>query len=68
VESDESLRQQIAAALSEAGYEVSTAYQGGMKAVLAFGPDTVIMGADQPQFDCCDLLSEIKGIRTHSEH
>src|SRR4029077_21111961 len=29
-----------------------------------FNPDTVVMGADPPQLDCCDLLSEIKG----SEH
>ena len=64
VESDESLRQQIAAALSDAGHEVSTAYEGGMKAVLAFGPDIVILGADPPRLDCCDLLSEIKA----SEH
>ncbi len=60
VESDESLRQRIAAALNDAGYEVSTDSQGGMKAVLAFGPDIVILGADPPQLDCCDLLSEIK--------
>jgi DNA-binding response OmpR family regulator/S1-C subfamily serine protease len=64
VESDEGLRQQIVAALSDAGYEVYTDSQGGMKAVLAFGPDTVILGADPPQLDCCDLLSEIKA----SEH
>jgi DNA-binding response OmpR family regulator len=64
VESDESLRQQIVEALSDAGYEVSADSQGGMKAVLAFGPDTVILGADPPQLDCCDLLSEIKA----SEH
>jgi response regulator RpfG family c-di-GMP phosphodiesterase len=31
-----------------------------MKAVLAFEPDLVILGADPPQLDCCDLLSEIK--------
>ena len=60
VESDESLRQRIAAALNDAGYEVSTDSQGGMKAVLAFGRDIVILGADPPQLDCCDLLSEIK--------
>src|SRR5947208_16667933 len=35
-----------------------------MKAVLAFNPDAVVLGADPPQLDCCDLLSEIKG----SEH
>ena len=61
VESDDSLRKHIAAALSDAGYEVSTDYQGGMRAVLAFDPDAVILGANPPQLYCCDLLSEIKG-------
>jgi DNA-binding response OmpR family regulator/S1-C subfamily serine protease len=64
VESDDSLREHIVSVLSDAGYEVSTDCRGGMKAVLAFNPDTVVMGADPPQLDCCDLLSEIKG----SEH
>ena len=32
-----------------------------MKAVDAFDPDVVVLGADPPQLDCCDLLSEIKG-------
>src|ERR1700740_802652 len=35
-----------------------------MSSVLAFDPDVVILGADPPRLDCCDLLSEIKG----SEH
>ena len=61
VESNEALREQIAAVLSDAGYEVSTDYREGMKAVLALDPDAVILGADPPQLDCCDLLSEIKG-------
>src|ERR1700681_3568144 len=64
VEYDENLRDHIVAVLSDAGYEVSTDSAGGMKAVLAFDPDAVVLGADPPQFDCCDLLSEIKG----SEH
>jgi serine protease Do len=64
VESDDSLREEIVAVLSEAGYEISTDYREGMKAVLAFDPDAVVLGADPPQLDCCDLLSEIKG----SEH
>ena len=64
VESDDRLREQIVTVLSDAGYEVSTDYEQGIKAVLAFNPDGVIMGADPPQLDCCDLLSEIKG----SEH
>jgi DNA-binding response OmpR family regulator/S1-C subfamily serine protease len=66
-ESDDSLRQQIVAVLSDAGYEVSTDCRGGMKAVVAFNPDTVVMGANPPQLDCCDLLSEIKGSeQTHN--
>ena len=61
VEPDDSLREHIAAVLSDAGYEVSTDSREGMKAVLAFDPDAVVLGADPPRLDCCDLLSEIKG-------
>jgi DNA-binding response OmpR family regulator len=61
VENDSALREQIAAVLNDAGYEVSTAYQEGVKAVLAANPDVVLLGADPPRLDCCDLLSEIKG-------
>jgi DNA-binding response OmpR family regulator/S1-C subfamily serine protease len=61
VESDDRLRDQIVVVLSDAGYEVSTDYEQGIKAVLAFDPDAVVMGADPPRLDCCDLLSEIKG-------
>ena len=64
VESDDALREHIVAVLSDAGYEVSTNYREGMKAVLAFDPDAVVLGADPPQLDCCDLLSEIKGSET----
>jgi DNA-binding response OmpR family regulator/S1-C subfamily serine protease len=63
-EPDEALREHVAAVLSDAGYEVSTDCREGMKTILAFNPDAVILGADPPQLDCCDLLSEIKG----SEH
>jgi serine protease Do len=67
VESDERLREQIVAVLSDAGFEVTTDYQEGMKAVFAFDPDVVVLGADPPQLDCCDLLSEIKSSRqTHN--
>lgn len=61
VESDAALQQQVVTVLRDAGYQVSTDVLGGMKAVLAFAPDVVILGADPPQLDCCDLLSEIKG-------
>ena len=61
VESDNALRTSIASVLSDAGYEVSTDYQEGLKSVLTFNPDAVILGASPPQLGCCDLLSEIKG-------
>jgi DNA-binding response OmpR family regulator len=64
VESEEVLREHIATVLRDAGYEVSSNCRGGMKAVLAFNPEAVLLGADPPELDCCDPLSEIKG----SEH
>jgi serine protease Do len=64
VESDGGLRGTIVELLKDAGYNVSTDCRDGMKSVLAFDPDAVILGANPPQLDCCDLLSEIKG----SEH
>jgi DNA-binding response OmpR family regulator len=67
VEPDDALRARLVAVLGDAGYEVSTDYHEGMKAVFEFGPDVVILGADPPQLDCCDLLSEIKVSRhTHN--
>jgi len=64
VESDQTLSEDIAAVLRDAGYEVSTDHREGMQAILAFAPDVVVLGANPPQLDCCDLLSQIKG----SEH
>lgn len=61
IESDKALREHIAEVLSNAGYEVSTGLQGGMKSILAVNPEIVLLGANPPQLDCCDLLSEIKG-------
>jgi DNA-binding response OmpR family regulator len=31
-----------------------------MKSVPRFSPDAAVLGANPPQLDCCDLLSEIK--------
>src|ERR1700745_652257 len=61
VESDDALSSNIVSALSDAGYEVSSDYAEGIKFVLKFRPDAVVLGANPPQLDCCDLLSEIKG-------
>lgn len=62
VESDDVLRDSILRTLKHAGYEVSIDYREGINSVLTFNPDAVILGADPPQLDCCDLLSEMKGI------
>ena len=64
VESDQTFREDIAAVLRDAGYEVLTDHREGIQAILAFAPDVVVLGANPPQLDCCDLLSQIKG----SEH
>lgn len=61
VESNDVLRDNIVQTLKDAGYEVSTDYSKGINSVLALNPDVVILGANPPQLDCCDLLSEIKG-------
>jgi CheY-like chemotaxis protein/S1-C subfamily serine protease len=60
VECDDTLREHIVTVLRDAGYEVSGDCGEGMKTVLSFDPDAVILGADPPQLDCCDLLSQIK--------
>src|SRR5262249_53114477 len=60
VECDDTLREHILALLREAGYQVSGDCGEGMKTVLSLDPDAVILGADPPQLDCCDLLSQIK--------
>src|SRR5262245_52415230 len=61
VECDDTLREHILTVLRDAGYEVSGNCSEGMKTVLSFAPDAVILGADPPELDCCGLLSEIKG-------
>src|ERR1700739_3251840 len=67
IEPDDALRANLVAVVRDAGSEVSTDYLEGMKAVFSFEPDIVILGADPPQLDCCDLLSEIKVSRqTHN--
>src|SRR5207237_8337711 len=44
-----------------------TDYREGMRAGLAFNPDVLVLCADPPQLDCCDLVSEIKSSeRTHN--
>jgi hypothetical protein len=43
VESDNTIQTSIVTVLTDAGYEVSTDHQEGMKSVLTFNPDAVIL-------------------------
>src|SRR5262249_1803136 len=61
VECYDTLREHILAVMRDAGYEVSGDCRERIKTGLSFDPDAVILGADPPQLDCCDLLSQIKG-------
>jgi DNA-binding response OmpR family regulator/S1-C subfamily serine protease len=60
VESDDALREHVAKILTEAGYQVSAELAVTLKMVLAFLPDVIVLGANPPQLDCCDLLADVK--------
>ena len=60
VEADASLREHIAQILADAGYEVSAEFAATLKTVLASLPDVIVLGANPPQLDCCDLLADVK--------
>ena len=61
VESDDAQRERIVTVLRDAGYKVSTEYRDGVRSVLAFDRDVLILGADPPKLDGCDLVSALKG-------
>src|SRR5215469_6705993 len=60
VETDDASREHIAKILTDAGYQVSAELAVTLKMVLAFMPDVIVLGANPPQLDCCDLLSDVK--------
>jgi len=61
VETDAALRDHVTSILIDAGYQVSTQSAASLKTVLQSMPDVIVMGANTPQLDCCDLLAEVKG-------
>jgi DNA-binding response OmpR family regulator/S1-C subfamily serine protease len=61
VEADGNLREHIAKLLTDAGYQVSAEPAATLKTVLASLPDVIVLGANPPQLDCCDLLADVKG-------
>lgn len=60
IESDDALREHVAKILTEAGYQVSAELAANLKMVLASLPDVIVLGANPPQLDCCDLLADVK--------
>jgi S1-C subfamily serine protease/CheY-like chemotaxis protein len=60
VEADPSLRQTVFAILADAGYDVCDDSEG-LRSVVTFEPDVVILGADAATVSCCELLTQIKG-------
>ena len=61
VEADDSLREHVAKLLTNAGYQVPAESVATLKTVLASLPDVIVLGANPPQLDCCDLLADVKG-------
>jgi S1-C subfamily serine protease/DNA-binding NarL/FixJ family response regulator len=60
VETDTNLREHLAKILTDAGYQVTAEFAVMLKSVLASLPDVIILGANPPQLDCCDLLADVK--------
>jgi len=61
VEADESLRNHVVGIITAAGHTVSGHSAATLKNVLEFMPDVIVMGANPPQLDCCELLGDVKG-------
>jgi DNA-binding response OmpR family regulator/S1-C subfamily serine protease len=60
VEDDGNLREHVAKLLNEAGHQVSAESSATFKTVLESSPDVIVLGANPPQLDCCDLLADVK--------
>jgi DNA-binding response OmpR family regulator/S1-C subfamily serine protease len=60
VDAETNEREHITKILTDAGYEVSSEFMVGLKNVLAFMPDVIVLGANPPKLDCCDLLADVK--------
>jgi DNA-binding response OmpR family regulator len=61
VEADADLRGHVTKILTDAGYQVAAESAATLKTVLASLPDVIVLGANPPQLDCCDLLADVKG-------
>ena len=60
VASEDGVREEIAATLSDAGFEVWTESGYGIKAIVQFDPEVIVLVGNPHQLNCCDLLSQVK--------
>jgi S1-C subfamily serine protease/DNA-binding NarL/FixJ family response regulator len=61
VEADAILRQYVATTLTDAGFQVFAEPGATLKNIVESMPDVIVLGANPPQLDCCDLLADVKG-------
>src|SRR5579859_5512467 len=60
VDADAGIREHAAKILTDAGYQVSAEFAVALKTVLTFMPDVIVLRANPPDLDCCDLLADVK--------
>jgi S1-C subfamily serine protease/CheY-like chemotaxis protein len=61
VEADAILREYVASILTDAGFLVFAEPVATLKNIVESMPDVIVLGANPPQLDCCDLLADVKG-------
>ncbi len=61
VEADAILREYVAGILTDAGFQVFAEPTATLKNIVESMPDIIVLGANPPQLDCCDLLADVKG-------
>jgi DNA-binding response OmpR family regulator/S1-C subfamily serine protease len=61
VEADAIRREYVAGILTDAGFQVFAEPAATLKNIVESMPDIIVLGANPPQLDCCDLLADVKG-------
>ena len=61
VEADAILREYVVSILTDAGFQVFAEPAATLKHIAESMPDVIVLGANPPQLDCCDLLADVKG-------
>src|ERR1700730_8748100 len=61
VEADAIRREYVAGILTDDGFQVFAEPTATLKNIVESMPDIIVLGANPPQLDCCDLLADVKG-------